>query len=525
MGDPTRSPPLNSDPLLWDFEYLANTDFSYLPPTFVSAPSPTWQQDGGGSYALQHNFASATEAVRLDQGFPSQYVWGGMDYGLGSSRGQAGSHSSSDSRPRATASADNNVSPAPDFDDNFKFFLDLFKSLPLAEQQKLVNQSAETKDFDLAERVELHRIFMNNLERESNRLLNSNGSNSNQSPNETVGSKDHDSGSGGESEHYAVKKTKKPKNGKEKKTKANKKAQVEEEMPYRCPCCTVGCRDKTSLRKHMYIHDPRRFFCDTCGMGFHTRRDLRRHQNAIHNGSSGSTGKSPRKFYICKKSKCDRGMEKPFSRKDNAKQHVVAVHGIENTMAEDVIELIELTDGDTSPASSSDLVDEHVSLVTEYTEEKRPLQSEVTDVRTRNSRFVNPKGTAAGSEDVLAEFTHLQSPTPEASQPPRKGAKGRRSSTRVPTKPHLDIVAETSEPSSSRIGAPHGNQSMDPLHQDPNISAMLHAFGKTPTDLLDDPELRNFLQQCMPEPNATSTQDTIPQDWEDLFAGMSGLHL
>ncbi|KAK6542760.1 hypothetical protein TWF694_006701 [Orbilia ellipsospora] len=518
MDDPTQSPPLHSDPLLWDFEPLANTDFSYLPP----GPSSTWQQDGG-SFTTQHNFAPASNAVHLDQGFPLN-VWGGGNYGLGSSRGQTGSSVSSDSRPRAAASVDN-VSPAPEFDENFKLFLEIFKSLPLTEQQKLVNQSAETKGFDLVERLELHRIFMANLERESNRLLNGNGGNSHQSPNGTIGSKEHDSGSGGESENYVTKKSKKPKSGKEKKTKATKKVQLEEEMPYRCPCCTVGCRDKTSLRKHMYIHDPRRFFCDTCGMGFHTRRDLRRHQNAIHNGSSGLTGKSPRKFYICKKSKCDRGMEKPFSRKDNAKQHVVAVHGIENAMAEDVIELIELTDGDTSPASSSDPVDEHASLTTEDNEEKRPLQSEAADIRNRNSRFVSTKGTANGSEDVLAEFTHLQDPTPETPQPLRKGQKGGRSSTRASKKPHLDNATETSGPSVSRIGVPHGNQSMDPQFEDSNISALLLALGKTPNDLLEDPELWNLLQQCMQEPNPTSTQETIPQDWQDLFEGMQTLHL
>ncbi|RVD87099.1 uncharacterized protein DFL_005344 [Arthrobotrys flagrans] len=159
------------------------------------------------------------------------------------------------------------------------------------------------------------------------------------------------------------------------------------------PRCGYACPDKNSLRKHVSIHGEKKFSCENCTADFHTARDLRRHQEAKH------TVSNARKYYICKVSKCPRDETKPLSRKDNARQHVMQVHGIGNGRVDDFIEEIVRTTPEIAEP--------------QFRAGHRPTGSSSTDdtVYSTLSYDSNPgyhSHEDPEGEDIIAEFTYLQ---------------------------------------------------------------------------------------------------------------------
>lgn len=159
----------------------------------------------------------------------------------------------------------------------------------------------------------------------------------------------------------------------------------------------------------MYVHQPRRYFCEFtgCNIGFHTKRDLRRHTDTKHRKlATGVVGaRVRRKSFICTINACERGRAKPFSRRDNARQHVVGVHGIKNTRgeAEKVIEEIDIDidgDGAVEPVEES---------TAHRAEPKKPSETSTKPSITERAPISGHKaGKSKESEDVFAEFTNLQ---------------------------------------------------------------------------------------------------------------------
>ncbi|KAF3923802.1 hypothetical protein ABW21_db0200081 [Orbilia brochopaga] len=69
---------------------------------------------------------------------------------------------------------------------------------------------------------------------------------------------------------------------------------------------------------------------------FRTHRDLERHCKTCHVDSAGSINK-----YICRYPGCTRELERSFSRRDNARQHVVDVHKVHRSHVNAHIEEIQ----------------------------------------------------------------------------------------------------------------------------------------------------------------------------------------
>ncbi|KAF3106865.1 hypothetical protein TWF103_005949 [Orbilia oligospora] len=154
-----------------------------------------------------------------------------------------------------------------------------------------------------------------------------------------------------------------------------------------CPHVNCGYAgpDKNSLRKHLSIHGERKFSCEKCSADFHTARDLRRHQEAKH------TISNAKKNYICKVPKCTRDATWPFTRKDNARQHVMHVHEIGNGRVDDFIEeVVPPFRGGHRPTNSSSTDDTVYSTLS-------------GDSNIGYHSHEDPEG-----EDIIAEFTHLQ---------------------------------------------------------------------------------------------------------------------
>ncbi|EWC43659.1 hypothetical protein DRE_01546 [Drechslerella stenobrocha 248] len=119
------------------------------------------------------------------------------------------------------------------------------------------------------------------------------------------------------------------------------------------PCDIGGCNksfpDKAGLRKHKYTHKSPAYSCDKCPKEFHTTRDLRRHKSALHPGGPGPI-RTTRTMFICKYPGCNRNRRRPFTRKDNARQHIMGVHAVASRSVDEKIdEVIDtvLTDVDT----------------------------------------------------------------------------------------------------------------------------------------------------------------------------------
>ncbi|KAK6496971.1 hypothetical protein TWF481_001950 [Arthrobotrys musiformis] len=157
--------------------------------------------------------------------------------------------------------------------------------------------------------------------------------------------------------------------------------------------CGFAGPDKNSIRKHIGIHGARKFYCGRgeCAAGFHTARDLRRHEESIHRGSKAS------KNYICKVSKCHRDATRPFTRKDNARQHIVNVHvhEIGNARIDDFIEAI----GEPEPPQRQS--------------RHRPTGSSSTDDTVSSSFSYESNHRYHGhedpeGEDMFEKFTYLQ---------------------------------------------------------------------------------------------------------------------
>lgn len=337
-------------------------------------------------------------------------AWGESDGASPNSQNYVLSDSRDSSPCISTNAASESDGHRINMDDNFSGFRDEFKTLPLSEQHKML-----TYETDYSRKAQLTEIFMDNVSRIKARVFD-------------------DTDAAGASMDVSKLEAAKPRNGqgdqaqpkisndKERPGKTELDARGKaprrgvlpsEEMPFSCTRCGVGCRDKTSLRKHMYVHQPRRYFCDFegCNIGFHTKRDLRRHTDTKHRKlATGVIGsRVRRKSFICKIPLCERGKAKPFSRRDNARQHVVGVHGIRNTRgeAEKVIEEIDIDiEGDTAPEP----VEESKPSTEQRDEPKKPSEAPTKPSTTdrvppaSGHKITKPKE----SEDVLAEFTNLQ---------------------------------------------------------------------------------------------------------------------
>ncbi|KAK6331204.1 hypothetical protein TWF696_003267 [Orbilia brochopaga] len=124
------------------------------------------------------------------------------------------------------------------------------------------------------------------------------------------------------------------------KAKANRKLNDEEKRIYVCDFdrCGKSFKDKAGLRKHKYIHNPRSYPCNDCAHKFHTSRDLNRHYQTCHTGGVGPirTGST----YLCRYPGCGRGPKRPFSRRDNVRQHITNVHHVPGDLVDTNIEEI-----------------------------------------------------------------------------------------------------------------------------------------------------------------------------------------
>ncbi|KAK6522983.1 hypothetical protein TWF281_002409 [Arthrobotrys megalospora] len=291
--------------------------------------------------------------------------------------------------------------------ENFSGFRDEFKALPLLEQQKILSS-----EVDLPRKVELHKIFIDNMSRIKAQVF--------EDPDTGEASADLSKIENQKPIDHSKADQEGPRSSNEKEQTGEQEADAakkssrrgvvpSDEMPFSCTRCGVGCRDKTSLRKHMYVHQPRRYFCEFtgCNIGFHTKRDLRRHTDTKHRKlATGVVGaRVRRKSFICTINACERGRAKPFSRRDNARQHVVGVHGIKNTRgeAEQVIEEIDIDidgDGAVEPVEESSA---------QRAEPKKPSETPTKPSLTERAPISGHKtGKSKESEDVFAEFTNLQ---------------------------------------------------------------------------------------------------------------------
>ncbi|KAK6344635.1 hypothetical protein TWF718_006593 [Orbilia javanica] len=159
------------------------------------------------------------------------------------------------------------------------------------------------------------------------------------------------------------------------------------------PHCGYASPSKNSLRKHMSIHGAKKFFCENCSADFHAAKDLRRHQETKH------TVSNARKNYICKAQNCGRDGRWPFTRKDNARQHVMHVHEISHDRVDEYIEEI----AGAAPRNSEQ----------QFRAGHRPTNSSSTDdtIYSNLSYDSNPgyhSHEDLGGEDIIAEFTYLQ---------------------------------------------------------------------------------------------------------------------
>ncbi|KAJ6261693.1 hypothetical protein Dda_2491 [Drechslerella dactyloides] len=157
--------------------------------------------------------------------------------------------------------------------------------------------------------------------------------------------------------------------------KVTRKSQDEEERCFVCDFdrCNKSFKDSAGLRserdrKHKYIHNQRAYSCDDCPKKFHASRDLRRHLEACHTGGTGPITRRPR--YFCKYPGCGRDSEHPFSRRDNARQHIKEVHHI---LGKNIEELLE--------SGSDEKVKEH-EVVMETTLETAHLNLQAREVST-----------------------------------------------------------------------------------------------------------------------------------------------
>ncbi|KAK6519937.1 hypothetical protein TWF506_000231 [Arthrobotrys conoides] len=336
-------------------------------------------------------------------------AWGESDGASPNSQNYVLSDSRDSSPCISTNAASESDAHRNNMGDNFSGFRDDFKALPLPEQHKLL--SSET---DYSRKAQLTEIFMDNVSRIKARVFDDTdvvGVPTNVSKLEAAKPRN------GQGNQTPIR----PSTGKERprdidvdggKKEARRGVLPNEEMPFSCTRCGVGCRDKTGLRKHMYVHQPRRYFCESegCKIGFHTKRDLRRHTDTKHGkAAAGVIGaRVRRKSYICKIAACERGRAKPFSRRDNARQHVVGVHGIKNSRgeAEKVIEEIDIDiEGDAAPESVQESKPSAAQRA-ELKPSEEPAKPTATDRVPPASGHKVTK--AKESEDVLAEFTNLQ---------------------------------------------------------------------------------------------------------------------
>ncbi|KAK6340060.1 hypothetical protein TWF730_001833 [Orbilia blumenaviensis] len=415
---------LSSDAHLW-----------YMP---TGADSPQWLYD--------HLFPMESESFQQMQQqrtiFNNNYPWYGIDFDIGNLKAMqepplqqqastwGGSDSPSpnsrnyilsDSRDSSPCVSTNAPSESDvhriNMGDNRQGFRDEFKALPLHEQRLRLDS-----EVDMSRRNELAEILLANVTRIGAAVF--------EDPDTTEASTDVSKleearprgGQGVQKEQNHSNDREQPR---DQEADAGKRASKRgvlpaEEMPFSCNLCGVGCRDKTSLRKHMYVHQPRRYFCDFegCKIGFHTKRDLRRHTDTKHRKlTTGVIGsRVRRKSFICKIDKCERGRAKPFSRRDNARQHVVGVHGIKNTLgeAEKVIEEIDIDiDGDTI----AEVAEESNPSTAQRAEPKQPPEASIKPTATDRAPCSGHKAARSKeSEDVLAEFTNLQEGRQEGRQ-------------------------------------------------------------------------------------------------------------
>ncbi|KAF3935275.1 hypothetical protein ABW19_dt0204545 [Dactylella cylindrospora] len=217
-----------------------------------------------------------------------------------------------------------------------------FFNLPLNLQQEEIKKPIVSK-FPLLFQVELHKILIRSLLAEHQRRNSvASSSMSTEEPEEGGRSPENEDDADGElvdpMEESPQEETRCPlarlTRGRRRMPPRTKSKTGEGEQLYSCKSCEKQFEDSTKLRKHSYTHSPKKFVCASkdCGKRFHTRKDLRRHQQTVHDKNT------MRKVFICTCEGCDRGILKPFSRKDNAKQHVTSVHNgqDENENQEDI---------------------------------------------------------------------------------------------------------------------------------------------------------------------------------------------
>ncbi|EGX48585.1 hypothetical protein AOL_s00080g214 [Orbilia oligospora ATCC 24927] len=515
-----------------------------------SADSPPWQFY---DQLLPVDSESLFQMQQQRTIFNTNYPWNGLDFDIenlkamqeipvlqqtsawGESDGASPNSQNyvlSDSRDSSPCVSTNAASESDahrhNMGDSYSGFRDDFKALPLTEQHKLL--SSET---DYSRKAQLTEIFMDNVSQIKARVFDDMdvaGVSTNVSKLEAAKPR------GGQGNPIQPRTS----NSKERlreldfdadKKEARRGVLPNEEMPFSCTRCGVGCRDKTSLRKHMYVHQPRRYFCesDGCNIGFHTKRDLRRHTDTKHGkAAAGVIGsRVRRKSFICKIAACERGRTKPFSRRDNARQHVVGVHGIKNTRgeAEKVIEEIDIDiEGDTAPEP----VEESKSP-TVHRAESKPLEAPIKPSATdrvppvSSHKITKPKE----SEDVFAEFTNLQEERQSSSvtkgnssgQPTQALQKKVSASEPGDIKPPIDSGLPTAQA--------EPDEQFKSLHQQLISSSSLLASSQFDTPGEDiDQALDIWEQMAKAEKNGTAPPIDPSSLFDfDMLAGFAKMHI
>ncbi|KAK6496972.1 hypothetical protein TWF481_001951 [Arthrobotrys musiformis] len=459
--------------------------------------------------------------LKAMQGLPVQEpsAWGESDVASPNSQNYILSDSR-DSSPCVSTNALSESDPHRinnNMGENFSGFRDAdFKALPLLEQHKLL-----TSETDYSRKAQLTEIFMDKVSRIKATVYDDVEAATAPAERTLLSKLEETKPRGGQGVQGPLKE--KEQSG-EAGVDAGKKVPrrgvlPSEEMPFSCTSCGVGCRDKTSLRKHMYVHQPRRYFCEFegCNIGFHTKRDLRRHTDTKHRklGTGVIGSRVRRKSFICKIAQCERGRAKPFSRRDNARQHVVGVHGIKNTLgeAEKVIEEIDIDiEGDAVP----EIVEESTQSTAQRDDPKKlpkpPAKPSATDRVPPAAGHKSAKSKE--SEDVLAEFTNLQEERQSINLT-------KVNSSGQPTQPPGNKCS-TSEPGEIKASV---DSSLPPAHPEPDeqfkllqqqlmMSSAALAFAQpdTPAETLDQ-AMDIWEQMAKAEKNGTAP----PIDPSSLF--------
>lgn len=133
--------------------------------------------------------------------------------------------------------------------ESFSGFRDEFKALPLPEQQKILSEGVNS-ELDLPRKVELHKIFLDNVSRIKAQVFNDPDTGETSADASKIGNPKliNSKGDKGEPRNSSEEEQTGEQEADTSKRMSRRGVLTSEEMPFSCTRCGVGCRDKTSLR-------------------------------------------------------------------------------------------------------------------------------------------------------------------------------------------------------------------------------------------------------------------------------------